>query len=311
MPGRLSNNLRSGNLAERLGFHLLRGVAAIAEVPREEDVGIDAIATLLRYDTDGCSYAEDTFLVQIKAESEEEISYRGHGFEWFAQQTLPMFIGRVSQRQQQSISVYSTIFAHQAIRSLHATEIQLRFGVSNLPPTMREQLWCPWTIESERPVVWLGDPILRWTVSEIPDRVWKNTAYSTFKKFIALVQIERLKVSLGQISRLNWKTNIADSLTVSTGFMLSHADHLPAVALHCSPALNALSACAFCLPGDAGEQLARSLVSLAGALRTTGIEIDPENFFRIALAAQISKQEVERQRTPDFVESDDIQSSSE
>jgi len=39
MPGRLRTSFRSGNLAEQLGLLLLRGIAAVADVPRTEDVG--------------------------------------------------------------------------------------------------------------------------------------------------------------------------------------------------------------------------------------------------------------------------------
>ena len=39
-------NLRSGDLHEELGIFLLKGVALVAPVPRQEDVGNDAFATL-------------------------------------------------------------------------------------------------------------------------------------------------------------------------------------------------------------------------------------------------------------------------
>ncbi|NLS91164.1 MAG: hypothetical protein GXX96_03150 [Planctomycetaceae bacterium] len=46
MPGRRRSSFRSGDLAEHLGLLLLKGIAAVAEVARPEDVGLDAIATL-------------------------------------------------------------------------------------------------------------------------------------------------------------------------------------------------------------------------------------------------------------------------
>ena len=70
MPGRLRTSFRSGNLAEHLGLLLLKGIAAVADVPRTEDVGLDAVATLLRRASDGNCYAEDGFVVQLKSYSE-------------------------------------------------------------------------------------------------------------------------------------------------------------------------------------------------------------------------------------------------
>ena len=69
MPGRLRSSFRSGNLAEDLGLLLLKGIVAVAEVTHTEDIGLDAIATLLRLDNDGNLYAEDSFVVQLKADS--------------------------------------------------------------------------------------------------------------------------------------------------------------------------------------------------------------------------------------------------
>src|SRR5436305_1267738 len=96
MPGRLRTSFRSGNLAEDLGLLLLKGIAAVAEVARPEDVGLDAVANLLRRDADGNCYAEDSFLLQLKAESVTSLEYKDHELTWFLGQTQPMFIGRVS-----------------------------------------------------------------------------------------------------------------------------------------------------------------------------------------------------------------------
>src|SRR5213593_2535807 len=95
MPGRLRTSYRSGNLAEHLGLLLPRGIAAVAEVARTEDVGLDAVATLLRRDPDGNCYAEDGFVVQLKSYSQTSIEYRDHELSWLLGQSQPMFIGRV------------------------------------------------------------------------------------------------------------------------------------------------------------------------------------------------------------------------
>ena len=43
MPGERDGNIRSGDIKEDLGMLLLKGIAAVAPVPRTEDVGIDAV----------------------------------------------------------------------------------------------------------------------------------------------------------------------------------------------------------------------------------------------------------------------------
>ena len=48
VPGARGKNLRSGDLAEQLGLFMLQHVAIVVPMPRTEDIGIDAVVTLLR-----------------------------------------------------------------------------------------------------------------------------------------------------------------------------------------------------------------------------------------------------------------------
>jgi len=159
MPGRLRSSFRSGNLAENLGLLLLKGIAAVAEVTRPEDIGLDAIATLLRLDNDGDFYAEDSFVVQLKADSVTSIQYQDHEVEWLIGQTQPMFIGLVSLDKSQ-ISLYSTLFVNHAVLSLHAKKV------------------VAWQSEADDGVtVWLGAPVLQWTLRDLRDRDWAIRTY--------------------------------------------------------------------------------------------------------------------------------------
>ena len=221
MPGSLRTSFRSGNLAEHLGILLLKGVAAVADVPRQEDVGLDAIATLLRPDGDGNCYAEDTFVVQLKSESETEVEYSNHAFHWFTQQTLPMFVGRVSLSESK-IALHPTIFANQAISSLHATAVKIRFGNSDLPPMQREQLRSPWTVDKDADdtaVAWLGEPVVEWTVRDLTDRDSTNRIYRALKRMICELKRAILCLSNGHLLVLDWSTNNAESIRLNTGIM--------------------------------------------------------------------------------------------
>ena len=94
MVGRLDRNLRKGHRAELEGIDLLRPFCAVAPVPQTEDVGFDAVATLLR--TDGrFFYAEDSFCVQFKAGSVREIELEPHEYTWFHSLSMPLFLGSV------------------------------------------------------------------------------------------------------------------------------------------------------------------------------------------------------------------------
>src|SRR5262245_45101921 len=106
MAGRRQRDFRSGDLSEELGILLLKGLAAVASVPRPEDVGIDAIATLLHDQGDDLLIAEGTFYVQCKAAIVKTVAFKEHEVRWLEKLKLPFFIGSVC-RSKTAISLYA------------------------------------------------------------------------------------------------------------------------------------------------------------------------------------------------------------
>ncbi len=279
MPGRLRTSFRSGNLAEHLGLLLLKGIAAVAEVARSEDVGLDAIATLLRRDDDGNCYAEDSFVVQLKSAFAKTIEYQGHELDWLVGQLQPMFIGLVSLDSAQ-ISLYPTLFVNHAVLSLHARRATVRFGASDLPPFFAGQEWSAWTGEpDDGATVWLGEPLLQWTLDDLVDQEWAERTYNTLKSFLAVAQREIELLSFGQCSVLSWSTNDSSSIKTQSGAMKGHPDDLKSLADRCTPSLNAIMLHAMSMRDDPGQRVMVSLIALAATLKDVGVEIDPDNLF--------------------------------
>lgn len=300
MPGRLRSSFRSGNLAEHLGVLLLKGIAAVADVARPEDIGLDAIATLLRRDKDGNCYAEDSFLVQLKAVSATSIQYQDHELEWFLGQKQPLFIGRVSLANSQ-ISLYPTLYVHHAVLSLHAKKVTVRFGASDLPPFFGGQKWGPWKDEAdEGATVWLGPALVEWTLGDLVDHDWATRTYETLKRFISVACRELELLSFGQSSVLDWSTNDAASISSQSGMMRGLSDDLSSLADRCVPSLRAMMLRALWLPADTGNPLMLSLLRLVATLRDSGVEIDPGNMFGnifIALKKSRDEQQTTKDRT--------------
>jgi len=108
MTARRYKDFRGGDLGEDLGIFLLKTVCAVAPVPRPEDVGVDAVATLLRENGDFL-LAEDSFFVQLKS-SREPIVYSAEEIDWLRQLQLPFYIGYVD-RATASLSLYAAMDA--------------------------------------------------------------------------------------------------------------------------------------------------------------------------------------------------------
>ena len=279
MPGRLQRDFRFGNLAEHLGVLLLKGMAAVADVPRPEDVGLDAIATLLRPDDDDNYYAEDTFVVQLKSASATSLKYEGHELQWLLRQSQPMFIGLVSLPES-TISLYPTIYINHAVLSLHAEWVNVRFGRTTIPSLLKGQEWAAWKAEGrDGATVWLGDPLLKWTLGDIVQKNWMNDSYNAMKRFLTLARREIDLLSLGQFSVLGWSTNDANSITSQTGMMKGGIDDLDSIAERCAPCLHALMLRAMAADNDSGNALMVSLVAMASSLRDMGAEVDPHDLF--------------------------------
>jgi hypothetical protein len=267
VPGRLHTNFRSGNLAENLGILLLRGLAAVADVTRTEDVGIDAIATLLRRDAEGSCYAEDSFVVQLKSDSETCIEYSTYQLSWFLAQSQPMFIGVVSRRTS-SISLYPTLYANQAVLALHAVRITIHLCKSDNA--------YPWDGGADNSAtVWLGPPLLSWTLAEMENANWIALAYEIMKHFLEIARREYELLSLGQCSEVVWATNDKQSIRSSPGrFMKGQPGRLQALSDQCIPALNALMVNAVAMPKKDRSSLVMPLLSLVAGLRDLGVHID-------------------------------------
>jgi hypothetical protein len=75
MPGMRDKHLRSGDLHEELGIFLLKAVALVAPVPRQEDVGIDAFATLIWPEGSRRLIPDLSFFVQLKSASITSVCY--------------------------------------------------------------------------------------------------------------------------------------------------------------------------------------------------------------------------------------------
>ncbi len=285
MPGRLQRDFRFGNLAEQLGVLLLKGVAAVADVPRPEDIGLDAIATLLRPCDDDNYYAEDSFVVQLKSVSKKCIKYEGHELQWLIGQSQPMFIGLVSLANSE-ISLYPTIHVNHAVLALHAKWVTIRFGISDIPAFFMGHKWTPWKGEvNDGATVWLGEPLLKWNVADITQRSWVIKTYSILKRFLTLARREIGLLGLGQCSVLDWSTNDYDSIAAQAGMMMGGRGDLESIAQQCAPYLHAIMLRAVTTCDSSANELLLSLITIADSLRKMGTEVDPENLFGRFFAA--------------------------
>ena len=102
MPGLQLASFWEGNRAELFATYVLSGIASVASVPHQFDVGIDLLCTLMRRDGNSM-YAGRSFGVQVRLGAREfrygGLTDRGkwkkHELKWLFSQDVPLLFGVV------------------------------------------------------------------------------------------------------------------------------------------------------------------------------------------------------------------------
>lgn len=195
MSGRRLKSYRSGDLSEDLGVFLLKSFSTVATVARQEDVGIDAVCTLLREDDDGLLYAEDSFYVQFKSASDRVLVYKGHEKKWLQSLRLPLFIGSVN-RKHATMELYSTHRLSHLWLEKESQELHLHLDRTQEHPS-----------PSGVRIANIGPPLLRWTITDLADSGFAQRAYSHLKIVIE-GEARNLKYRDVQYCEyIRWETN--------------------------------------------------------------------------------------------------------
>ena len=193
MSGRRLKSYRSGDVNEDLGVFLLKSFALVAPVPRQEDVGIDAVATLLR-DDGKLLIAEDSFCVQFKS-SKQPIRYKGHEVGWLKSLQLPLFFGCID-RTRLEIELFGTHNLSSILIQGGCHEI-----VVHISPDSQQDP------EDKARYVGLGTPLLKWDAHMLNDKGFADRAFDMLKGYLP-TEHENLRIrGIRALRQIEWATN--------------------------------------------------------------------------------------------------------
>lgn len=222
MTARRLKSFRQGDLAEGLGCEMLRRIAAVARVPREEDFGIDAICTLLRRRS-AMLFAENTFAVQVKAASGDPIRMNEDACAWLQQLDVPLFLLTVDL-EHATAEFYSYEWAverpadlafHKGPRKIHtAIPRRRRVGPGMLQPLISDS-----ANSLDHRMRWLGPPIGKMALADLAIDANVERLHVLLKSWCALVAKRIYFRRFGINFELVWETNKPPrhgSLTIDT-----------------------------------------------------------------------------------------------
>ena len=200
MPGRRLGSYRKGDWNEELGILLLKSLAAVAPIPRQEDFGLDAVGTLLRPIQNNFVYAEDSFYVQLKSESKRPLSYRNQELEWLKNLQLPLFIGQVRRRDSSlhliPAHVLNEFFVMRDFRNFK--ELILRIHDDGGDKRIAN---------GESYELYLGEPLLTINIKQASDNAFIEQAYHIIKDYLQLEHQNVNSRHLRFYRHIKWITN--------------------------------------------------------------------------------------------------------
>jgi hypothetical protein len=199
MSGRRLSSYRKGDWNEDLGILLLKLLAAVAPIPRQEDFGLDAIGTLLQPAQNNLVYAEESFYIQLKSESKKTISYRDHELDWLRNLQLPLFIGVVS-RKSSFLNLFpahmlNEFFVLRDFKNLKKLTIKLQDDGAKRK------------VNGESYELYIGPPLLTINIAHASDSSFIEEAYQILRKYLRLehqnIQTRRLRF----YRHIKWENN--------------------------------------------------------------------------------------------------------
>ena len=218
LPKRLES-FRVGDRREAITLSFLRYLGFVSPVPREEDVGLDAIVTLSEL-RDGLNYPTLTCGVQVKPRSYDAIYFGEEQFEYFHSLPFPMFL---VTRDDHRIDFFSTTrlwYNSPGYRNTQPRWIWLRRspasvnGVENwtlrdddveLPKGKRFGLG---KNDDPRFSIMLGDPIASVSETELEDSTEYRQQIGSILRAHLQIEIEgALLHQLGGGGYVSWATN--------------------------------------------------------------------------------------------------------
>ena len=195
MPGMRDRNLRSGDLHEEFGIFLLKAVALVALVPRQEDVGNDAFATLIRPEGSRRLIPDVSFLVQLKSASVASVSYTTPDeMAWISALDSPLFIGRVDLKQAR-IELFTTLRLHQILLEHGYDGIELLLDradeTSTMPNVRRANL---------------GPSVHAWSMADVTEPNFLARSYAVLRPHVDTLRRNRALRGIQAQRLLRWET---------------------------------------------------------------------------------------------------------
>lgn len=179
MPGARLRSFRLGDVAESFTGALLKRLAFVAPVPRDDDVGHDFICALSEVDGKLCK-AGPSFTVQAKSNDKPIIFEKKHELGWITNQENPFFI-IICDLSRESLQIFSTwnmlnAFLFKGSKTIHLIPKEPKKGNNPIQ----------WVGAGPQLKIFLGKPILEFSSKDLLDKEKALSFAAILKEWILL-----------------------------------------------------------------------------------------------------------------------------
>lgn len=177
MPGSIAANAHEGTRSEYLALYVFSALGTAVPVPHPEDSGIDLYCTLGKQ-LGKLLTVENYFFVQVKSKKEPICYKTPEETQWVLSHHYPMLICYVDKAASK-VEIYQTLSLSFLYTKANITSITL---TPTSPPGAEPQ-FTHHTGETD-PVIYMGEPILRFDVTEIESKDWREKFRATLSAWI-------------------------------------------------------------------------------------------------------------------------------
>lgn len=180
MPASIAKNYQEGARSEYLAQYALSSFGTAIPVPNPEDSGIDLYCTL-GHRIGRRFLVENQYLVQVKSNN-DPVQYNGKDeVKWLLSHKYPFFICVVTKKSAK-IQVYQTM----AVTTISAKETVE--SITLHPENSKHEEYFPQVLGEKNVDIFLGNPIVKFSVSQFSENEFQACISRTMKSWIELDQ---------------------------------------------------------------------------------------------------------------------------
>lgn len=268
-------SFREGDRSEYLANYLLSGLGLVTVVPRQEDIGFDFYCQLADQEKGSLTFGYP-FIVQVKTEGIDEISYGSYkiedwkreNIEWLFRLELPLLFGIVNKKNVQidvyNCSAFRFLFVENPNPSIIEFKPRIPQSDTDIGRPSQESIQ-NWTVQDKgdghKYIIDLGNPLVTITNDDIYNHDLLLHKKNILRNAVAMEQNNILYRKLA-LPHFHWVLNIKTDKSFGAAWYYGSSNSTTVLSNHYRTLGPGLISLAINLRANGKEALVRQLIPI-------------------------------------------------